>query len=271
MAERRKKLLDRVAKLLAQAAGTPYPQEAQTAYTMAQKLMLENGISAAEVDALPRSEQEALVADEVIDQPTTYYLEWALDLAEVVAENFRCKALWRMRTRRSDGVKVPTILRFVGLIDDVVVARDVYRSVTQEAPRLAKEYSHAPGCVETYLANLYDLDPSLPHPWAFDAADRRWAHRELQTSFLKRFLEGLEVQFREQVDADPSLALLLTVHPVVQARYADRPTFEYEPPPGTAIGDDEAAGRAGFEAGRRFKAEPTRQLGPGTPRLPEQG
>jgi hypothetical protein len=184
-----------------------------------------------------------------------------------------------VRTRRRDGVRVPTTLHFLGLVDDVAVARDVYRSASTVAPRLAKAYSAAR--VESWLMEEKGLSPLPPRPdgrprsYRFRAEERRWAHRELQTSFLNGFLEGLRSQFREQVAADASLAVLLTIHPLVQERYMQTvgpEPFEYEPPPSASevAGMDEAAWEAGSEAGRSFRAEPTRRLGEGTPRLPEQ-
>jgi hypothetical protein len=65
--ERRKKLLARVGKLIAQAEGTPYKEEAQVAYTMAQKILLENGLTMSEVDALMADEQRKLVANSYVD------------------------------------------------------------------------------------------------------------------------------------------------------------------------------------------------------------
>jgi hypothetical protein len=52
---------------IAQAEGTPYKEEAQVAYTMAQKILLENGLTMSEVDALMADEQRKLVANSYVD------------------------------------------------------------------------------------------------------------------------------------------------------------------------------------------------------------
>jgi uncharacterized protein DUF2786 len=260
--ERRAKMRSRVAKLLAHAEGTTFPEEAWSAYAMAQRIMLENGLTAAEVDALPSEEQQKLVADEAIDQPTAYWREWCMHLQEIIANNHRVKSYYGTRPGR-DGTRVPYALHFVGLADDVALARAVYRSVCQTAPRLAKAYSALPGRVEAYLAgvDVQDLQEGLRY-YQGTPQERRDAHRRIQRGFLEAFLEGLADQYKDQLASDQSLALMLTVPLVVQERFNEiippgRPLLDYE---GTDdVWGDRAADEAGYAAGRAFRAEPTRR------------
>jgi hypothetical protein len=93
----------------------------------------------------------------------------------------------------------------------------------------------------------------------------------MRAAFLDGFLEGLEAQFRAQVGADPTLALLLVIHPAVRDHMAEiippgRPPLEEDPD--RDYPTDEEALRAGHEAGRTFRAERTPRLGEGTRQLP---
>ena len=57
------KILDKVRKLLALSAGTPYAAEAETAMAAAQRLLLEHGLSLTDVDV---SDTDRSFTDEVV-------------------------------------------------------------------------------------------------------------------------------------------------------------------------------------------------------------
>jgi hypothetical protein len=76
---------------IAQAEGTPYKEEAQVAYTMAQKILLENGLTMSEVDALTADEQRKLVANEEMTNMGKRHVDWLLRLARIIARNFRVR------------------------------------------------------------------------------------------------------------------------------------------------------------------------------------
>jgi hypothetical protein len=258
--ERRKKLLARVGKLIAQAEGTPYKEEAQVAYTMAQKILLENGLTMSEVDALTADEQRKLVANEEMTNMGKRHVDWLLRLARIIARNFRVRHyIYHHRW----GKYQTHHIRMVGLAEDVTVARDVYASARAVAERLATAYAKAPGVLLDHLrqtrgaVSLSDVS----------AAEKAVATRQIKGIWREGFLDGLEARFAEQVKASASMALMLAVHPVVKEAYHNLGLGPSTYCPQGADVHNAAARAAGYKAGKEFSASPTQRLASATPRL----
>lgn len=105
------KIIEKVQKLLELAGNNPNENEAQAAMLKAQQLMAKYHIEAAQVTK----------KDEVKEVDTTIIeggqsTAWAIRLANIITSNFRCNLL-----------RVPGQgLMFVGLKEDVAIARGVY-------------------------------------------------------------------------------------------------------------------------------------------------
>lgn len=105
------KIIAKVQKLLELAGNNPNENEAQAAMLKAQQLMARYHIEAAQVT---KKEEVKKVETTIIEgnQSTA----WAIRLANIITANFRCNLL-----------RVPGKgLMFVGLVEDVAIARGVY-------------------------------------------------------------------------------------------------------------------------------------------------
>jgi hypothetical protein len=257
--ERRKKLLARVGKLLRQADGTSFKEEAETAILMAQKVLAENGMTMEEVDALSAEEQKTLVANEQVVSMGYYHNEWLLSLARVLCRQFRTKHYishtWQQRQKHH--------IRVVGLAEDVAVVRDVYAYARQTAERLAKAYAAQPGVVGDHL---YQKDP-----WKWESewspAQKAAGNREVQKLWLEGFCEGLAARFKEQVQFSESMAMVLVIHPVVQDAYTALGLGKSKFRPTSNGAENPAARRAGFQAGKDFAYQRPERIAAPLPRL----
>lgn len=110
------KIIDKIQKLLSLAGNNPSEEEAQAAMLKAQKLMAQYHIDAQAIGEKPEDKKvESVIIDG--NQCTA----WAIRLANVVTSNFRCSLL-----------RVPGRgLMFVGLTEDVAIAKGIYVFATQ--------------------------------------------------------------------------------------------------------------------------------------------
>lgn len=110
------KIIDKVQKLLSLAGNNPNEAEAQAAMLKAQEIMAKYHIDAKVIEEKPEDKKvESVIIDG--NQCTA----WAIRLANVVTSNFRCNLL-----------RVPGRgLMFVGLTEDVSIARGIYVFATQ--------------------------------------------------------------------------------------------------------------------------------------------
>jgi len=115
------KLIDKIRKLLAIAADTPYEAEAATALGMAQRLMLEHGLSQEQIDC----------AD--TDRKWTRERVWAGkrrssadDHALIIVQEFFFVRPLLGVVKRSGRVSRPQFIDFIGTPEHVAIARYVY-------------------------------------------------------------------------------------------------------------------------------------------------
>ena len=83
------KILARIQKLLALSTSN-FKEEAESALLKAQKLMLQHGVSSAEI-SFDSAAHEPVVEREVYHAQTPL---WHGRLAAVLASNFRCRTIW---------------------------------------------------------------------------------------------------------------------------------------------------------------------------------
>ena len=90
------KLIDKIKKLIA-LSDSPNEHEAQSAMLKAQLLMAKHNVDMADVQGSNLLE-EAVIFGEMMD---TVYTDsyWKLNLANVIAENFRCHGFGRKSTQ----------------------------------------------------------------------------------------------------------------------------------------------------------------------------
>lgn len=107
-----KNIISKIEKLLALAGNNPSEAEAQAAMLKAQKLMAEHNLDMAQFKDQPQEKKEA-----VVEYLKGYHnTSWAISLAMVICNNFRCNLL------RAPGYG----LVFVGLKEDVAICKAVF-------------------------------------------------------------------------------------------------------------------------------------------------
>lgn len=110
------KIIEKVQKLINLAGNNPNEAEAQAAMLKAQQLMAQYHIDAKAIGEKPEDKKVESVIIEG-NQSTA----WAIRLANVITSNFRCSLL-----------RVPHQgLMFVGLAEDVAIAKGIYVFATQ--------------------------------------------------------------------------------------------------------------------------------------------
>lgn len=110
-------IISKIEKLLALAGNNPSEAEAQAAMLKAQELMAQHNLDMAQFKDQPKEKKEA-----VVDYFKGYHnTGWAISLAKVICDNFRCNLL------RAAGYG----LVFVGLKEDVAICRAVFTFASQ--------------------------------------------------------------------------------------------------------------------------------------------
>jgi hypothetical protein len=258
--ERKKRLLRRVEKLLRQADGTSYKEEAETALLMAQRILCEHGMTMEEVDALSHEEQKTLVANEQMVTMGHRHSEWLLNLARVLCRQFRCK---HYINHTGWGQQKKHHIRIVGLAEDVAVCRDVYAYARQTAERLAKAYAKQPGVVMDHI-----ISKDYWYRCAEPAPDQKAAAtKEVKAIWLDGFCEGLKAKFAEQLTRSESMAVMLVIHPIVRQAVDDLGLGKSRFRPQAIQTDNGAARRAGFQAGKSFEPRRPERIAAPVPRL----
>jgi len=126
------KIVHKVHLLLNKAANNPSEEEAQSCILMAQKLMIENGISQSEVDA----QGDNIRVKNVVRMKTDYerLAWWKKGIARVIAENFRCHNYTNTRNGNS-------CIVFLGLDQDVDLAKITFEFACDSIKYGVKQFS----------------------------------------------------------------------------------------------------------------------------------
>ncbi|EAD4041587.1 DUF2786 domain-containing protein, partial [Listeria monocytogenes] len=115
------KIIRKVKRLLALAKENKSDEEGQSAFMLAQRLMLENDIDAAEIG------DNEDVSDFITENNVTIYKRlfwWEKRLARIIADNFRVKMFYDMK--EDSGEITKSAITFYGLDKDLVLAKEMY-------------------------------------------------------------------------------------------------------------------------------------------------
>ena len=129
------KTIDKIKKLLA-LASSPNEHEAQSALLKAQELLAKHNLTINDVDS---SEAEESVIQHRVDISFTK-MEWRLNLANIIADNFRCYC-WGHLGNRGKGIG----FTFLGKESDVEICKTIYiyakKFIENNVRRLQREYN----------------------------------------------------------------------------------------------------------------------------------
>lgn len=130
----RENIIARIKKLLALASDNPSASEATAAALMAQKLIVDNDVSKDELYEDEPEEISEVEGANVIGKP------WAMQLAQVIADNFRCQHFYNSKMQRTYWGRKRTNSRkpvFVGYETDAEAARVTFDKLYEIGERLA--------------------------------------------------------------------------------------------------------------------------------------
>lgn len=186
-------IVKKIKGLLAIARDHKNDEESQTAFVMAQKLMMKHNIEMSEV------EHENAGQEVIRGQATVYkrIVWWETELADIISKNFRVKYFFN-NNRSSGSVKRAII--FLGFESDVRLAKEMY----------ILAYDVITFYTDRYVKMWYDARPSKPKDMT----------KDLKDSYMQGFLRGLDDKFDEQVkDMEQEWGLMVLVPEEVQNKY----------------------------------------------------
>lgn len=178
-------VLRKVKGLLATANENVNEQEAQTAFALAQKLMVKHNISASDITY----EKDSVEDQRITEHKTLHWYEKIV--ANMIAKNFRVKSY--LEAKRVNG-RTQKAVKFFGLKEDVQLATEMYK--------LASD-------VLDFYTKLY--------------VDMYWGHRkrnsritsQVKNSYMRGFITALEEVMNTQREELENEYGLIVITPVV--------------------------------------------------------
>lgn len=173
MTDDRSSIIDRIKKLLAMTTEAGCSQaEAIQAALMAQRLIAEHDVQSSEL-----SEKAGESVTQLGCNPTLRYLRWGIKLANIIAENFRCRSYMQAQEKRS---AFPV---FVGYENDANAAALVFHRLYEVGKSLANE-------------KRAEARKECPYDWF-----KKRAAKIAYDSFTYGFVEGVSCELEKQSQA----------------------------------------------------------------------
>ncbi len=172
MADRNDAIVKKIKGLLAIAKDHKNDEESQSAFILAQKLMMKHDISMGEVETKD-SGQKVEKGQATVHKKLSW---WETELARIMSKNFRVKFYYN---NDNSGKQVKRAIVFLGFENDVKLAKEMYVLAYDVLTFYTKKY------VDMY----YKARPSQPKNITSD----------LKNSYMKGFIDGLRDKFAEQV------------------------------------------------------------------------
>lgn len=174
--ERNASIIKKIKGLIAIANDEKNDEESQSAFIMAQKLMMKHNIAQSDV-------MDAQQSKEVSNGAVTVYKQlkwWETTLATIISENFRVKWYYANKTLEGER-RVKRRITFLGFESDIELAKEMYILAYDVLVHYAKDF------VDDYYK------------------DSTWLKRDkattvaLKDSYMKGFLHAMNEKFEEQV------------------------------------------------------------------------
>ncbi|MEK4024459.1 DUF2786 domain-containing protein [Sporosarcina sp. FSL W7-1283] len=198
MGDRNENIIKKIKGLLAIANDNKNDEESQTAFIMAQKLMVKYDISSGEVEE--RQESDSILEGKVTVHKTLYW--WERKLAQIITKNFKVTFFYNSKILKGESKKKRAII-FLGFENDVALAKEMYF--------LAYD-------VLTFYANDFVKN----HYAETEECRSRGYTMDLKNSYMRGFLDGINEKFEIQVkEMKQEYGLMVLVPTEVQQAYDD--------------------------------------------------
>ena len=194
------KIIRKVRGLLAIAQDERNDKESQSAFILAQKLMLQYGIQNSDIESQTNQQQNAAIQETAV---TVYkrLFWWERHLAQIISKNFRVKYFLNSKMV---GRQQKRQIIFYGLVSDLHLAKEIYLLAYEVLLFHSK----------TFVNQYYQQQGK--------STRSRYVTESLKTSYMRGFLSGLDERFNEQVAAlREQYELLVLIPEVVEQAYEE--------------------------------------------------
>lgn len=194
------KIIRKVRGLLAIAQDERNDEESQSAFILAQKLMLQYGIQNSDIESQTIQQQTAAIQETKV---TVYkrLFWWERHLAQIISKNFRVKYFLNSKMV---GRQQKRQIVFYGLVSDLPLAKEIYLLAYEVLLFHSK----------TFVNRYYQQQEK--------STRNRYVTESLKTSYIRGFLSGLDERFNEQVAAlKEQYELLVLIPEVVEQAYEE--------------------------------------------------
>lgn len=168
-------ILKKIKGLLAIANDEQNDEESQSAFLLAQKLMIKHQISMSEIDTL-NNDSPSIDEGQVTAHKKLFW--WERSLATIISKNFKVKNF--LHSIKKGGGQAKRAIMFMGLEDDVILAKEMYILAYDAIVLYANRY------VEQYYTET-------------GKARSRRLTGEVKDSYILGFINGLTKKFDEQL------------------------------------------------------------------------
>ncbi|GIN71271.1 hypothetical protein J14TS2_17460 [Bacillus sp. J14TS2] len=176
MENRNDAIINKIKGLLAIASDQQNDEESQSAFIMAQKLMIKYDISSGEIEE--DKESDSVLEGKVTVYKTLYW--WERKLARIISENFRVRFFYNNKVLKGES-KTKRAITFLGYEKDVQLAKEMY----------VLAYDVITFYSKVFIENHYKKSS--------DYRSRRNTAK-LKNSYMRGFLYGLDEKFASQLE-----------------------------------------------------------------------
>lgn len=176
----------KIRKVLALLEGAKTEGEAQAASLALQRLLAKSGLSVEDVLGEQGDEDDVTETDCTVGGSSA---SWKIDLAAVIARNYRCRLYTKIRG------KARTVV-FVGLAADADVATACFYATTKATQR----------CFRSYCKGVREHNPAIDTSRA-----------AFRNGYYLGFVSGLSAAYDEQLTSSEELAICLQTPAIVEA------------------------------------------------------
>ncbi|MDT2527135.1 DUF2786 domain-containing protein [Lactococcus petauri] len=203
MNNKNNRIIKKIKGLLAISKDNANDEECQSAFVLAQKLMIQYQIDQSLIDETICSKKN-INEQEVTSLKKLY--RWERTLAAVVANNFRVKHYIKVSGARGK-------LIFYGLPNDLELSKEVYIFAYESILYFSKQF----------VSNKISECLTSQGKWDKRRSQSRRAYSEsLKKAYIKGFLSGLNQKFSEQKSTLSNDVMLLTKVPeIVEESYKE--------------------------------------------------